>query len=131
MQPGEVGAKNHKWLGDKVGYNGLHDWIIRHYGNANKCEDPLCAKVTKFYEWANISGKYRRDRADFKMLCRSCHRILDKRKPFCANGHEFTPENTRIGKVGRRRFCRTCDRNNYHRYRSRTRLTTIIERELK
>jgi hypothetical protein len=39
------------------------------------------------------------------------------RKTHCVNGHEFTPENTRIrirdGRISR--DCRACDRDRYHR----------------
>lgn len=36
---------------------------------------------------------------------------INKRKTNCHRGHEFTPENTRIGKSGHR-ACRACDREN-------------------
>lgn len=36
---------------------------------------------------------------------------INKRKTHCVNGHEFTPENTRIGRTGHR-ACRACDRAN-------------------
>ncbi|MET8404472.1 HNH endonuclease [Streptomyces sp900116325] len=39
---------------------------------------------------------------------------INKRKTHCVNGHEFTPENTRIGKTGHR-ACRACDRENARR----------------
>ena len=29
------------------------------------------------YEWANISGEYKRNRNDFLRLCRTCHRRFD------------------------------------------------------
>lgn len=34
----------------------------------------------KRYEWANISGEYKRDRSDWVMLCPSCHRKIDMGK---------------------------------------------------
>ena len=30
------GNKHHSWLGDKVGYHGIHDWIERKKGKALK-----------------------------------------------------------------------------------------------
>lgn len=29
------------------------------------------------YEWANISGEYKRELSDYESLCVSCHRIKD------------------------------------------------------
>lgn len=66
-----------QWKGGSVGYNAMHDWISRHFGKANKCEDSLCEKRSRSYQWANISGKYIRSREDFRMLCVACHRKFD------------------------------------------------------
>jgi hypothetical protein len=40
-------------------------------------------------------------------------------KVVCTNGHKFTPENTRVGKLGR--ACRTCCREAQQRYQQRRR----------
>ena len=70
------GDKNPSWKGEKVGYPGVHDWIKEHYGRPNICEN--CKTTTaKRFEWANISGKYKRDISDFKRLCTKCHRKFD------------------------------------------------------
>jgi len=37
-------------------------------------------KGYKRYEWANVSGKYRREREDFVRLCKKCHCKMDKEK---------------------------------------------------
>lgn len=51
-------------------------------GKANKCSNPECKiKNPKSYDWANISGKYKRDLNDFMMLCRNCHRAFDTARP--------------------------------------------------
>lgn len=55
-------------------YMGVHQWVKRHYGSASKCENGHEAKT---YQWANITGIYERDIANFKQLCRSCHAKLD------------------------------------------------------
>lgn len=73
-----TGKDNPEWKGDRVGYGSLHSWIRRHYGNADRCENKVCTGKSSMFEWANISGKYQRDREDFMMLCRSCHRKFDK-----------------------------------------------------
>lgn len=85
------GEKSMCWVGDKIGYQGIHSWIIRQFGKANICENPDCIYPRKGglgsgrwllkpkrFDWANISGKYLRDRNDFIQLCRSCHEKWDK-----------------------------------------------------
>lgn len=81
-------------------YNRLHKWVRENLGKADKCENPLCvypkkrrtAKIlieTKTYDWANISGEYKKEISDFKSLCRSCHMKMDyteeKRKKVMGN----------------------------------------------
>lgn len=73
-----LGEKNPSWVADKIGYGGVHDWIAKKYGVADRCENKRCSKKSITFEWANISGKYKRDRKDFMKLCRSCHRKFDK-----------------------------------------------------
>ena len=53
-----VGENNNKWKGNLVGYFGVHAWIYRQLGKADICED--CGSV-KNVQWANISGKYKRN----------------------------------------------------------------------
>jgi len=68
---------NHKnWKGDLVGYSALHRWVERKLGKPLQCEDCGTTAV-KRYEWANISGEYKRDIKDFKRLCYKCHRKFD------------------------------------------------------
>jgi len=70
------GERNGRWAGDKVGYQGVHSWLRREYGNASKCENCGTAE-SKRYEWANLSGGYKRDRRDWAELCVLCHRLID------------------------------------------------------
>jgi len=72
------GKNHHNWKGDKAGYLAIHTWIQRKLGNLRKCDD-CGTEVAKKYEWANISGEYKRDVSDFKRLCVSCHRHFDYR----------------------------------------------------
>jgi hypothetical protein len=72
------GPNNVKWKGDKVGYDGLHDWISYHYGKPHYCE--FCERTElphRSYNWANKTGKYTRDRDDWMRLCVSCHKKYD------------------------------------------------------
>jgi hypothetical protein len=45
--------------------------VGKHFGKAERCEiDP---SHTGRFEWSNISGKYLRQRSDWRQLCASCH----------------------------------------------------------
>ena len=71
------GEKSGSWKGNKVKYRGLHTWIVYNWGKANICEN---CNSKKFIDWHNMDNKYKRDRKDWKKLCRKCHMILDGRK---------------------------------------------------
>lgn len=73
------GYKNINWKGDKVGYYGLHTWIQRQYGKPQFCEECKTSE-RRLYHWANISGKYLRDRNDWKRMCVPCHKKFDLQK---------------------------------------------------
>lgn len=111
---GKVGKDARCWKGESAGYVAKHLWIVKHYGSANKCENPNCKfENPKRYEWANISGVYHRERSDYMMLCPSCHRRMDK-GAYCKRGHEFTQKNTIIRNGWR--VCRTCNNNRAKEY---------------
>lgn len=60
----------------KYYYQTVHNWMNAHLGKPRYCEH--CKRSDKWaYDWANISGKYLRDLADWKRLCRSCHMKFD------------------------------------------------------
>lgn len=73
-----TGNKAQHWLGNKVLYGGLHQWVYKTLGQPDKCE--LCGKKglsgCKIH-WANVSGKYVRNPKDWKRLCASCHKRFD------------------------------------------------------
>ena len=74
----EITGENHfAWKGDEVGYIALHDWVKSKLGKANQCEDCSGARNSKRFEWANISGEYKRELADWKQLCSKCHHEFD------------------------------------------------------
>ncbi len=58
-------------------YRSLHQWVASQLGRPSECEMCGCTEK-KRYEWANISGKYKRDTADWVRLCAKCHRAYDK-----------------------------------------------------
>jgi hypothetical protein len=70
------GKLNNKWLGDDVTYVGLHAWMRKNFGKPQFCE--RCKRSdARMYHWANISGKYVRDRNDWIRLCVPCHKKSD------------------------------------------------------
>lgn len=81
FKKGQISEEKHpSWKGDNIGRGGVHAWIKKHYGWPNYCE--MCNKKDEeklLYDWANISGKYRRERNDWKRLCRKCHRVFDEK----------------------------------------------------
>lgn len=70
------GSNHWNWKGDTVGYSGVHKWIKKQLGNAQSCENCFTNTYDRF-EWANISGEYRRDTADWVQLCVVCHDLYD------------------------------------------------------
>ena len=70
------GKRGGRWKGDKVGYTALHEWLYRKLGQPKICEN-CHTKKAKRYEWANISGEYKRDLDDYVRLCKSCHTKFD------------------------------------------------------
>jgi len=105
------GDKNPNWKESGLTYEAIHRWVWKYYGKAHKCEGIECTnKNPAHYEWANISGEYKKDIKDWKQLCPSCHKKFDYRRKHnncCKYGHKYTSENTYIRNNGIRE-CRTC-----------------------
>ena len=81
---GKVGPLDPVWKGEDATYNAKHRWIHKHWEKTGQCEQcgaqPLPRPGTRLKmatQWANLSGEYHRDRADWQELCVSCHRKLD------------------------------------------------------
>lgn len=61
-------------------YKAIHKWVYDNFGKPNQCEDCLEIKNGKYQlHWSNESGKYIRDRSDWKRRCPKCHVKHDKR----------------------------------------------------
>jgi len=130
-----IGEKHGMWKGDKAKYSARHMYMASTYGKAKECE--LCHTTTKkWFDWANISGEYKREREDWIQVCRPCHRGLDRKK-YCKRGHEFTEENTRRLPNGIHTLCLTClrMRERYHyikrRDKKRAKKLEILGRQMR
>lgn len=72
----QFGEKNPCWRGDKATYTACHRRVEVVRGKPTKCE--TCGTTqARGYEWASISKRYT-DIWDYRRLCRSCHKRLDK-----------------------------------------------------
>lgn len=115
---GRFGAESHNWKGDNVSYAAKHMWILNRYGKADHCDNDLSHPGR--FEWANISGKYKREVSDYRQLCSSCHRKMDvyKAKTHCPQGHLYSKENTYLNIRGHR-CCRICIKIQHKSYLER------------
>lgn len=108
---GRIGPLSSRWKGEAASYSAKHSWLSRNYGKATFCENDIKHESSRF-EWANISGEYRRDRSDYKRVCRACHAKMDMKKE-CKHGHRYTKKNTFINANGWRE-CRNCRASRRH-----------------
>lgn len=91
------GATHGKWKGDAAGYRAKHTWIAKLFGRPTLCEKcGLSDKNPRRYHWANLSGKYKRDRSDWKRLCVSCHIRFDGSAKKGRPTYSFNGENLRL-----------------------------------
>ncbi len=77
--PQLAGENNAQWLGDKVNYRGLHEWVERLLGKPHNCEE--CGRTNlrhRQYHWANKSRTYQRVITDWVRLCAKCHKTYDR-----------------------------------------------------
>lgn len=86
------GEMSPSWIGDEVGYGGLHSWVKKNLGKQSLCEH--CGDTEqKKYEWSNKDHKYRRNLDDWQRLCSKCHRKYDMEVLGIKFGnYERTPE---------------------------------------
>lgn len=79
---GRFGEGHHLWKGSDVSYSSLHKWVARWKGAPEQCErcglSGLPPGRKRYFQWANISGKYRRDLMDWMRLCARCHKAYDR-----------------------------------------------------
>jgi len=111
---GRFGPNSRRWRGLSASYAAKHMWLSKHYSKGDTCEHCGTTKAPRL-EWANISGKYLRDRSDYKVLCVLCHRKMDTESDHCRNGHERTESNTRYRSNGWK-VCSDCRAVSQRRY---------------
>lgn len=75
-------AENHPlWKGNAASYVSKHHFIYRLKGKANFCINCGSTEIPKgkkrWFEWANIDGRYSRNPDDYISLCKKCHALLD------------------------------------------------------
>ena len=67
------------WKGDDVGYRALHRWVEGKLGKPETCETCLTPQLKGHdIHWANKSGEYKREEADWIRLCALCHKKYDR-----------------------------------------------------
>ena len=103
---GYKGEKAPNWKGKAAGKAAIHDWLNALYGKPRFCEG--CGDESRMgdkrYDWANISGQYKRDRDDFLRLCKSCHRRFDltpKKKEHAIKNLYWFTKKVRVSKHGK------------------------------
>jgi hypothetical protein len=67
---------NPNWKGDNVSYGALHNYMKSRIPKPKYCN--LC-KIKSPFDLTNISGLYKRNKNDWKWMCRSCHMKEDGR----------------------------------------------------
>jgi hypothetical protein len=70
-------AKNSQWKGDEAGYHAIHIWVTQNHPKTGTCEHCGKKAAGRPHDYANVSGRYFRDRSDWLELCRPCHKTMD------------------------------------------------------
>ena len=70
------GQANDSWKGSTAGYDAFHRRLEALFGRPQRCDRCKTANPQKWYDWANLSGRYD-DPTDYQRMCRSCHRRYD------------------------------------------------------
>lgn len=70
------GPRNPNWRGDDATYSAIH-WYLRRYKKWGTCWN--CGREGERTQWANVSGKYKRELSDYVELCPSCHKLSHTR----------------------------------------------------
>lgn len=97
-------------------YNSIHFWIRKNYGNADRCENKFCKKISKNFQWALKPEKiYKKNINCFIQLCKSCHSLQDsiesKKRNFIVEPNQENITSTRISEALYKRIERIARRS--------------------
>lgn len=71
-----IGEKSWHWVGDNITKKPVHQWVNKVLGKPQECEN--CGDTSdRVFNWANLSGEYKRDISDWARLCIPCHNRFD------------------------------------------------------
>lgn len=102
------------FTGTPTEYRTLHYWVERQLGCPSLCANCGTTNAKRF-EWANISGEYKKDVSDWERLCVSCHRLKDG-TGLCRKGlHKMTGSNVYVH-LGSGRRCLECKKQTRKEY---------------
>lgn len=78
----KTGSTPKNYKGELASYSAVHHWVKYHFGKANHCVECGLNEIPdgklRYFEWANLSGKYLRQRSDWAQMCVKCHRARDR-----------------------------------------------------
>ncbi len=86
----------------------------------HRCDNPPCVRPDHLFLGDDLANALDRESKGRNRMgpARAASKAKALDRTHCANGHEYTPENTRIDPNGARR-CRACHREAARRHRSR------------
>ena len=79
MSNASKGEKNHRWIGDNIGFKGVHSWLVNNKEKSGFCSD--CGKKGRT-DWSSNTHEYTRDFNEYTERCRSCHTKYDYKMGF-------------------------------------------------
>lgn len=63
-------------INGKHSYAAVHQWLLKTFGKAKKCESPTCNGKSNKFEWSQLHDKpLEKARSSFWHLCKSCHTL--------------------------------------------------------
>ena len=125
---------------DKYMFGGLRESVLKRDGykclHCGMTDAEHRKKWGKSIEIDHIDGFGSRKKikhnwmSNLQTLCRICHaKKGTPPKEKCKNGHEFTPENTRMRKSNGQKVCRACNRTYNHKYERKLTLFGLRKRK--
>lgn len=94
-------------------YTVLHAWVRKKLGKLYECENCGTTNPDTRYDWANISGEYKKELDDWARLCHQCHSLIDgfganTAKDYCKRGHKMSGNNISYKLMKHKHYTRYC-----------------------